>query len=213
MKIQSFEFNLFGEQTYLIWNESSKEGVIVDPGMSNDVENNKITEFISNNGIKLKYILYTHLHIDHTFGHEYIKSTYSIPTIAHQADASLGESRQLQAQMFHLRTPELLPLIIDSPISDNEEIILGDEKLIAIHIPGHTQGSIAYFCPTSQFVITGDALFYDSIGRTDLPGGNYPQLISSIQKRLLTLPNETKVYPGHGPSTTIGREIASNPFL
>ena len=213
MKIQSFEFNLFGEQTYLIWNESSKEGVIVDPGMSNDVENTKITEFISNNEIKLKYILYTHLHIDHTFGHEYIKSTYSIPTIAHEADASLGESRQLQAQMFHLRTPELVPLIIDSPISDNEEIILGDEKLIAIHIPGHTQGSIAYYCPTSQFVVTGDALFYGSIGRTDLPGGNYPQLISSIQKRLLTLPRETNVYPGHGPSTTIDREITSNPFL
>lgn len=213
MKIQSFEFNLFGEKTYLIWNESSKEGVIVDPGMSNDVENNKITEFISNNGIKLKYILYTHLHIDHTFGHEYIKSTYSIPTMAHQADASLGESRQLQAQMFHLRTPELLPVVIDTPINDDDGITLGDEKLIAIHIPGHTQGSIAYYCPTSQFVVTGDALFYGSIGRTDLPGGNYAQLISSIQKRLFTLPTETIVYPGHGPSTTIEREIASNPFL
>lgn len=213
MKIKDLEFNLFGEQTYVVWDEVSGEGAVIDPGMSNEMENNRFNDFISQNNIRLKYILYTHQHIDHTFGHESVKSKYDIPTLAHENDASLGETRQLQAQMFHLRTSELQPLTIDTPVTDEMKIDLGDEQLIAIHVPGHTQGSIAYYCATSKFVVTGDALFYGSIGRTDLPGGNYAQLISSIQNKLLTLPEETTVYPGHGPATTIGREIRSNPFL
>lgn len=213
MKIQSFEFNLFGEKTYIIWDESSLEGAIIDPGMSNETENNHLKDFITHSKIELKFILYTHLHIDHTFGHEYIKSTFNIPTMAHESDEMLGRTRKMQAQMFRLRTPELHPLTIDIPIIDKSEIILGETSIIALHVPGHTQGSIAYYCPTEQFVMTGDALFCGSIGRTDLPGGNYGQLISSIQEKLLTLPAKAIVYPGHGPATTIEREIQTNPFI
>ena len=214
MKIQSFEFNLFGEKTYIIWNEESLEGAIVDPGMSNEIENDKLTNFVTQNNIQLKYIFYTHLHIDHTFGHEFIKSAYpNAETVAHEGDSLLGNTRAKQAEMFRLRTPKLLPLAIDIHILNDMKIELGNEYLTAIHVPGHTQGSLAYYCPTSHFVITGDALFNGSIGRTDLPGGDYAQLISSSQNRLLTLPGDTTVFPGHGPTTTIGQEIRLNPFL
>ena len=213
MKIESFEFNLFGEKTYIVWDETTRESVVIDPGMSNDFENDKLTNFIIQNNLKLKYILYTHLHIDHTLGHEFVKSTFNIPTLAHIEDVGLGESREIQAQMFRLRTHKLDSLRIDTPISYNSTISIGDESITVLHIPGHTQGSVAYYNSKSNFVITGDALFCGSIGRTDLPGGNYSQLISSIQNKLLTLPDNTCVYPGHGPMTTIIREKQSNPFL
>lgn len=213
MNIKSFEFNLFGELTYVVWDDETLEGAVIDPGMADESENKKLTAFIESKGIRLKYLLYTHLHIDHTFGHEYIKETYGLKSMANEADAPLGRTRKSQAEMFRLRMPSPQPLAIDVPLRDNQELTLGQEILKVIYVPGHSLGSVAYYCPTSHFVITGDALFQGSIGRTDLPGGNHAQIISSIQHRLLTLPPETEDYPGHGPSTTIEREMRYNPFI
>lgn len=213
MNIKSFEFNLFGELTYVVWDNVTHQGAVIDPGMSNESENKRLTAFIDSNGIKLKYLLYTHLHIDHTFGHEYIKETYGLKAMAHESDAPHGQARRSQSEMFRLRMPSPEPLTIDVPLTDNQELAIGNEILKVICVPGHSLGSVAYYCPTSHFVITGDALFQGSIGRTDLPGGNHAQLISSIQHRLLTLPPGTEVYPGHGPTTTIEREMRYNPFI
>ena len=213
MKVQRFEFNMFGENTYVVWDEATSEAAVIDPGMVNRGENKQFDTFIANNGLKLKYLLYTHLHVDHTFGHEHIVEMYRLEATAHADEAPLGNQRQGQARMFGLPDDSLKALPIDRQITDGEQIKLGEETIMALLVPGHSPGSIAYYCPSAGMVFTGDALFHGSIGRTDLPGGNYQQLIHSIMTRLLTPPDDTVVYPGHGPSTTIGYEKKMNPYL
>ncbi len=213
MNTASFEFNLFGEKTYIVWDESTLEAAVIDPGMSNEAECERFDNFINKNGLKLKYLLYTHLHIDHTFGHEFIQTTYGLEAYANVGDAALGEIRNEQAQMFHLPVKRLSTIEIKYPIADGDVITLGNDSLLVISVPGHTQGSVAYYSKSGKMVFTGDALFNGSIGRTDLPGGNGRQLIESIRNQLLTLPPDTIVYPGHGPRTTIGKEATTNPFL
>lgn len=213
MKIQPFQFNPFAELTYLVWDPSTRQGAVIDPGMSSKDEQQFFDSFTSSNGIKLKYLLYTHLHIDHTFGHEHIVEAYQLKCMANPADAFLGEARAQQAIMFNLGIPSPNELKIDIPLTDGQILTLGEETLRVISVPGHSPGSVAYYCEESGFVLSGDALFNGSIGRTDLPGGNHNQLINSIRSQLLTLPPETKVYPGHGPTTTIGEESTYNPYL
>lgn len=213
MKVQRFEFNMFGENTYVVWDEATGEAAVIDPGMINRGENEQFDMFIANNQLTLKYLLYTHLHVDHTFGHEHIVEMYKLEATAHTDEAPLGNQRQGQARMFGLPDDSLKALPIDRKIADGELIKLGDETIKALLVPGHSPGSIAYYCPSSEIVFTGDALFQGSIGRTDLPGGNHQQLIHSIMTKLLTLPDNTVVYPGHGPSTTIGYEKKMNPYL
>lgn len=213
MKITPFEFNLFGELTYVMWDGHSGQAAIIDPGMSNPSEESVLSAFIAQHHLTVRYMLFTHLHIDHTFGSEFVKSTYGVGVTAHEADIPLGLARDNQARMFHLPVGTLPPLTVDHPVSHGDELMLGSEKIIVLHVPGHSLGSVAYYCPQSGFVVTGDALFQGSIGRTDLPGGNHSQLIRSITDRLLTLPESTVVYPGHGPATTIGREMRMNPYI
>lgn len=213
MKIKSFEFNLFGELTYVVWDESTGIAAVVDPGMTTKDEQDAFDDFVTENGLQLKYLLYTHLHIDHTFGHEYVREKYGLQAMANEADAPLGKYRAQQAEMFRLRMPTPEAITIDIPLRDQMLLEVGNQRLKVIAVPGHSQGSVAFYCQESKFVITGDALFRGSIGRTDLPGGAHEQLIESIRQRLLTLPDDTIIYPGHGPSTTIGAEKRSNPFL
>lgn len=213
MKIQPFQFNPFGELTYIVWDEPTHIGAIVDPGMSNAAEQKMIDKFLSDQDITLKYLLYTHLHIDHTLGHEYIVAKYNPEVRAGAADAPLGRARNEQAKMFNLPVEPMSQLNIEKPLTDGELINLGNESLEVIFVPGHSQGSVAYYCKSAGFVLTGDALFNGSIGRTDLPGGNHRQLIESIRARLLSLPPKTIVLPGHGPATTIEREKLTNPYL
>lgn len=212
MEIKRFEFNYFGENTYIIWDKESKEAAIVDPGMVNPDEVSEIESYISENSLDLKYILLTHIHIDHTFGIDALKSRYGVKVYAHKADEPLGKTRSEQARMFHLPV-ELGPVNVDRYIADGDMLKLGKEDIKVIHTPGHSQGGVCYYVPDSRFILTGDTLFNRSIGRTDLPGGNQRQLILSIRTKLLELPTATVVYPGHGPSTTIGEEEQFNPFL
>lgn len=212
MKIKRFEFNLFGENTYLIWDEATREASVVDPGMMSPDEYDEIAAFISSEELSPKFILLTHAHVDHTLGVDFLKKKYGIHAIGHKDDAPLGQMRPQQAKMFHLPV-EPTPLDFDSLISDGAVLKLGNEKIEVIGTPGHSLGGVCFYVPQSHFVITGDTLFQGSVGRTDLPGGNQRQLIQSIRQKLLVLPPETVVYPGHGPATTIGKEAASNPFL
>ncbi|MDE6346284.1 MAG: MBL fold metallo-hydrolase [Muribaculaceae bacterium] len=213
MKIQSFEFNLFGVNTYIIFDTNTCEAAIVDPGMTTERECARIDSYIESNGLHVKYLINTHMHIDHLFGDEYIAKKYGTGISASTDDSILSERIAEQARMFHLRTDMPDSLNVDMPLHDGDRLMLGAEPIDVLAVPGHSPGSIALYCPESKFVVTGDALFKNSIGRTDLPGGSYEQLISSITKRLLTLPPDTTVYPGHGPSTTIESELRHNPFL
>lgn len=212
MEIKRFEFNLFGENTYLIWDGATREAAVADPGMMSPDEYDEIANFISSNGLAPKFILLTHAHVDHTLGVDFLKKKYGIPVIGHKDDAPLGQMRPQQAKMFHLPVdPE--PLEPDRFISDGSKLKLGEEIIKVIATPGHSLGGVCYYIPESGFILTGDTLFQGSIGRTDLPGGNQRQLIKSIKNKLMKLPADTVVYPGHGPATTIGREAVSNPFL
>ena len=156
-------------------------------------------------------MLNTHCHIDHVLGIPYFKENYKLAFRAHQDESAIAKNAHMMGKIFGLEVDSFPD--IDSFIEHHEEIRIGVSSLTSLHVPGHSMGSLAFYCKEAGFVITGDALFEGSIGRTDLPGGNYDQLIQSITENLLTLPPETKVYPGHGPSTSIKAEIESNPFL
>ncbi len=212
MKIQQFVFNMFGVNCYIIWNEASLEAAIIDPGMIDDAENKRLDDFITSNGLHVIHIINTHLHLDHTFGTEYTKEKYGCPLEGNTDDNILGQNRAAQARMFGIPI-NLSPLTIDSALNESDTFKLGDETVEILHIPGHSPGSIVLYVPDSGFIISGDVLFRTSIGRTDLAQGDYGQLVNGITKKLLTLPHDTIVYPGHGPSTTIGYEIENNPYL
>ncbi len=213
MEIKSFEFSLFEVNTYVVWDKTTLEAAVIDPAMVKPAEAETFSSFITEKGLKLKYLLCTHLHIDHTFGIDYVVDTYGLKVNASAGDDFFGKQRAAQARMFRLRIPEPTPLTIDTELHDGERLYLGKEYLEVIETPGHSPGSVSFYCPASGFVITGDALFRGSIGRTDLAGGNHAQLIRSITSRLLTLPPQTIVYPGHGPSSSIAYEKQYNPYI
>lgn len=213
MKIQKFTYNMFGVNTYVIWDEASGEAAIIDPGMISRNDNSELENFILSNSLTPKFLINTHLHIDHTLGNDAVMATYSLPIHANSDDEFLGATRSRQAEMFGIGMSSLTPVSVDHNLKNGDRLKLGNETIEIIAVPGHSPGSIAIYSPDGGFVITGDALFQGSIGRTDLPGGNHSQLIRSITERLLSLPPDTIVYPGHGPSTTIGYEKRMNPFL
>lgn len=213
MEIKTFEFNPFGELTYVIYDEQSLEAAIIDPGMMSEQENNEIDSFIQARNLKIKYLINTHLHIDHVSGVAAIQNKYDVGLSAHPADAFLASRVKEQAMMFHLPARLVENVVIEHELSDGQILHLGKEPLEIIAVPGHSPGSIAIYSPGGKFVVTGDALFKGSIGRTDLPGGDYATLIKSITSRLLTLPDDTIVYPGHGPHTRIADERVMNPYI
>lgn len=212
LRVKPFEFNMFGEITYVVWDSVSHQGAVIDPSMVSWVEENQIDTFIADNGITVKYLVNTHLHIDHCFGVNHMRTRYGVGISASSADEFLAARIAQQAQMFHL---PIQPdnVAIEHRLSDGDTLKLGNETIQVIAVPGHSPGGIALYAPESGFVITGDSLFQRSIGRTDLPGGDHSTLIRSVTDRLLTLPGETKVYPGHGSATTIEDERRFNPYL
>ena len=213
MQILRFEFNLFGENTYVLYDEMSLEAAVVDPGMSDAIEVSQLTKYMEDHSLHLKYILLTHGHIDHTFGIEALKAVYpDVPVIGHRGDMPLLLSRAQQAQMFHLPV-QIGAVEFDRFVDDQSKLTLGDEKIEVITTPGHSPGGVCYYVPSSGTVLTGDTLFAGSVGRVDLPGGNGQQLLRSIREKLLLLPPSTIVCPGHGSATTISREEHMNPFL
>lgn len=212
MKISRFQFSLFGINTYLLSDPDTHDCAVIDPGMIDSEEEQAIADFIDSNGLHLTHIINTHLHIDHAAGIYFLQQKYGAPLFAHPADMPLGERIDLQAKNFGIR--EKVNNVTDStPLHDGDVIHIGKGELRVIHIPGHSPGHIALYDKVDGLLIGGDILFAGSIGRTDLPGGSHSQLIHGIRTRLLTLPPETIVYPGHGPATTIGHEAKTNPYL
>lgn len=212
MKVSRFSFNMFGVNTYVLWDEKSKDAIIIDPGMVDDNERSILDNFIESNHLNPIHLINTHMHIDHSFGIAHVSKKYGLKLECNPADRFLAERLKEQARMFglHISIDELK---IGIDLKDGDKLLLGDEEIHIMQVPGHSPGSVVIYAPESSFVISGDVLFNSSIGRTDLPGGSHQQLIEAINSKLMTLPNYTTVYPGHGPSTTIGNEKLHNPYL
>lgn len=210
--IKQFTFNFFGENTYLLYDET-KEAVLIDCGCITPDEEETLSGFIDANKLTLKRLLNTHYHFDHVIGNAYIFHKYGIRPEFHRDERSANSpTLNMQASKFGIPMDfeDIEPC---GNIEDNEEIHFGNSVLKAIFVPGHSPASLAFYSQSDKFIIAGDVLFLGSIGRTDLWGGDFGTLISSIQNKLLTLPDDTTVYPGHGPSTTIGAEKNNNPYL
>lgn len=212
LKVARFGFQLFGINTYVVYDPDEKEAAIIDPGMSLPEEFKALESFIDREGLKVTHLINTHLHIDHAISDNWVKTKYSVPVEAHDADAPLGERMKQQAQMFGLRAEDVA-VEIDRQLKEGDTVKIGRGLLKVIHVPGHSPGSICLYDKEDDFVIVGDTLFEGSIGRTDLMGGNHRQLVDAIKNKLLTLPKETMVLSGHGDKTTIGREWENNPYL
>ena len=212
MDVSRFELNPFGENTYILWHKTAKKAIVVDPGMMRDDERDLIVDFLDRHELTLQAVILTHIHIDHVTGAKWLADKYGVKILANKGDELLASSLPMQAQLFGLKI-DVPSFNIDQALKDGDELMLGDEKIVVIATPGHSPGGICLYMPDSATVISGDTLFEGSIGRTDLPGGNFDRLISSIKTKLLTLPDDTVVAPGHGYTTTIGTEKQNNPFL
>ncbi len=211
MTIKTFTFNPFQENTYILHDETN-EAVIIDAGCYSDGEKLLLKNYIEENKLILKRLINTHLHIDHQFGNKFIYDTFKIKPEACADDEFLLENMVNQARSFGLTVNETAQSL-GGYIKDNQEIKFGNTTLTALHVPGHSPGGIAFYIKNEGVLFSGDVLFQGSIGRTDLPRGDYSTLIGSIQEKLLPLPDSTVVYAGHGHSTTIGEEKKNNPFL
>ena len=210
LKIDSFVFNDFEINTFILSNEL-KECIIIDPGCYYEREKDELITFILDHKLKPVLLINTHGHIDHVIGNQFIKDTYKIYSQAHKDDDMILDSVKEQALMFGFKL-DAVPKT-DQYIEEGEDIIFGNHKLSVFHVPGHSPGSIVLYNKEFKFLIAGDVLFRGSIGRTDLPGGNHQQLIRNIHEKLLVLDDDIEVYCGHGPTTTIGNEKNTNPFL
>lgn len=210
LNVHFFTFNAFAENTYVLSNDE-KQCWIIDPGMYEKREFEAFISFISKEGFQPQAIINTHGHIDHIFGVNALKEFYKIPFGIHKEEQPIIDRAQQTAAMFGL--PSTVSPKVDFYIESGEQYSLGDDSLEILFTPGHSPGSISFYYPQGAWVICGDVLFQNSIGRTDLPGGDYDTLITSIKKSLLTLPKNTRVFSGHGASTTIQDEVDNNPFL
>ncbi len=210
IQIKSFVFGPFQENTYVLWDESN-EAVVIDPGNNSTSEHQELKNFIGEKKLHLKRLLLTHAHIDHINGNRFVFDTWGFLPEVHKEDVPYVQRHEQVAAMYGLPCePSPLP---EKFLKEGEIVSFGKSKLEMIFTPGHSPGSITFYCKEQKFIIAGDVLFYGSIGRTDLPGGDYDTLISSIKENLFPLGDDVKVYSGHGQPTTIGFERENNPFL
>ena len=204
--------NPFGENMYILWDEASREAVVVDPGMMREGERDMVTKFIGDNNLNVKHVLLTHLHVDHITSARWLADKTGADVCGSALDAQLGQ--ELPEQVAHFRiNVEVEPLTVDRDLADGDTIQLGDETIQVLHVPGHSPGGLAFYLPQSALLISGDTIFNGSVGRTDLWGGDMAQLINSIREKILPLPDETVIASGHGPTTTVADEKRFNPFL
>lgn len=207
---QHFQFNVFAENTYILYNEE-KEAAIIDPGCSNAEEYKRVADSIKSKGLKPVLLLNTHCHIDHILGNHFIHREYGLAPIIHKDDLFLLHKLTEIANFYGVdAVPSPEPLRF---IEEGEKIAWGDNTLEVIFAPGHSPGSVCFYNAKEKKLWAGDVLFRESIGRTDLPGGDYDTLESNILTKLFTLPDDVEVFPGHGIPTTIGHEKRHNPFV
>lgn len=213
MKVKTFEFNPLGVNCYVLSDET-KECVIVDASCFYPDEKEILLHYIIDNDLVVKHIINTHLHFDHLFGVNFIASQFGLKMKCHQDDEFLLENIPQQLMMFGFGsnmtdfTPE-----IGTYLTEEDVLAFGNQKLKILHVPGHSPGSLVFYNENAGCLFSGDVLFHSSIGRTDLARGNYEQLVEGIKSKLFPLPDDTVVYPGHGPATKIGFERMNNPFV
>ena len=210
IQVKSFTCNPYQENAYILFDETL-ECVIVDPGMYTGEEQNAVLKFIAEQKLKPVLLLNTHCHIDHVLGNKFIYDTYGLLPQFHKGEEILLNSVTAYAPSMGIRY-EVSPLP-ETFLEESGDINFGNSRLEIIFAPGHSPAHLCFYSANDKLLIAGDVLFYQSIGRTDLPGGNHDQLIASIRQKLFVLPDDCKVYPGHGPATTIGFEKKHNPFL
>lgn len=210
IKVEKFVVNPLGENSFIISDETG-ECIFIDPGFYYDEEHQEIKDYVRENNLKPVKITNTHCHFDHIMGVEFVRNEFKIPFYAHADDGFWVEKATQQAEMFGFEMNAVAP--VDAFLVENEFVEFGHSSLKIIHIPGHSPGHVVFYCEKDKILIAGDVLFYGSIGRTDLPGGNYETLISNIKNKLFTLPDDTTVFSGHGSETKIGFEKRTNPFL
>ncbi|HEY5692468.1 MAG TPA: MBL fold metallo-hydrolase [Cyclobacteriaceae bacterium] len=207
--VKSFTFNAFSENTYVVYDETKKT-LIIDPGCYEVHEQEELDEFIKSFHLDVSLILNTHCHIDHVLGNDFVKRKYNVPFLAHKLEEGLLRAVKSYAPNYGFnRYKEVIP---DRFISEKNEVTWGNSQFDVLFLPGHSPGHLGFYNPEQKILISGDVLFKDSIGRTDLPGGDMDTLIESIQQKLFILPDEVIVYSGHGDPTTIGIEKVTNPF-
>ncbi|MCX6249347.1 MAG: MBL fold metallo-hydrolase [Bacteroidetes bacterium] len=208
--LQKFVFNTFFVNSYLLYDES-RDCILVDASCQEEFEKEQLADFITSNKLNLTHNICTHCHVDHVLGNEFIASRFGILPEYHQ-----------KGEPFFLNIREIADSLgftismIPRPkgyLTEGDRIKLGSHVLKVLYTPGHAEGSICLYQEEQKFIITGDVLFRDTIGRTDLPSGDYDQLIKSIREKIFTLADDVIVYPGHGPETTIGYERLNNPFV
>ena len=210
LHIQSFIFSPIQENTYILYNEF-KQCIIIDPGCYFDAEKESLKNFITQNGLTPVLLLNTHCHLDHVFGNKFIAESYGLTLQLHEKEIKVLSYAPTSGLMYNMPFDNYAGAFIE--LKEGNIILLGDDKLEILETPGHSPGSICFYCRKQNFVIGGDVLFKRSIGRTDLPGGDHQTLLKSIRKKLFVLPDETIVYNGHGSSTTVGEEKKYNPFV
>jgi hydroxyacylglutathione hydrolase len=209
LKIQVFVFNPLQENTFVLFDETN-ECVIIDPGCAETDERYELSDFISENKLEVKLLLNTHCHVDHVLGNYFVKEKYKVPLLIHEKDTATLKAVKVYAPHYgFFQYQETEP---DRFLNEGDIITFGNQSLSVLFVPGHAPGHIAFYDAKNKILIGGDVLFYNSIGRTDLPGGNFETLINSIHQKFFSLPDDITVYPGHGPETTIGYEKRTNPF-
>lgn len=208
--VASFTFNPFQENTYVLYDES-KECIIIDPGCYTPNEQKQLKAFITKEGLNPVRLINTHCHLDHICGNAFIAEEYGLKLEAHEGEKVVLDASVAHGKMYGFDF-EPSPAI-STYLKESEQIQFGNSTLDILYTPGHSPASISFYCKEDGFVIAGDVLFFMSIGRTDLPGGNHQTLLQSIREQLFALPEETVVYNGHGQSTKIGFEKVNNPFL
>jgi glyoxylase-like metal-dependent hydrolase (beta-lactamase superfamily II) len=210
IQIEKFIFNPFSENTYLLFDETG-ECIIIDPGCYERFEENILVEFMQSKNLKLVKQVFTHCHIDHIFGNNFIYSKFDLSPEIHKKALPFLTGAPQHARMFGFEMPKQVePLDF---FSEGDLIKFGNSKLSVVYTPGHADGSVCFINYSQKFVITGDVLFRESIGRTDFPTGDFDLLMESIRTKLFTLDDDFVVYSGHGEETTIGYEKMNNPFI
>ena len=211
LKTDRFIFNAFAENTYIVSDQNSKECIIVDPGCSSSFEKEEVNAFLQTQGLYLKAFINTHCHIDHILGNAFLKETYNAEFLAPEEDLFMLDLMLKEARNFGFEMePSPLP---DLLIKEDLFFELGGRPVKFLFTPGHSPGGYCIYFPDDYFCLTGDVLFKESIGRTDLWGGNFENLINSIETKLFSLPEDVVIFPGHGDKSTIGYEKKHNPFL
>lgn len=210
LKVEKFTCNPYRENTYVVYNEMS-ECAFIDPGMYDAEEQNEIVKFIQENKLNPIMLLNTHAHIDHVLGNKFVFDNWGLKPQMHEGELPFLHAVFSYAPQMGIRyEPSPDP---EQFLSEAGTIMLGSDLLELVFAPGHSAAHLCFYAPKENFLIGGDVLFYNSIGRTDLPGGNHQQLLDSIKNKLWPLPDDCTVYAGHGPETTIGFEKKTNPFL